>query len=84
MIKETIRDILPPNQYLIMEVCAARYRLGEKSWTFPASLTNAVRSLEIRRMVTWKQGTVPNTIQVTINKSGLKTFLSSEYAPIGE
>ena len=29
-------DSLPPTQYLVLDVLAARYRLGENAWTFPA------------------------------------------------
>ena len=44
-------DALPPTQYLILDVLAARLRLGETSWTFPANLRAHANRLEEARWV---------------------------------
>lgn len=36
---------LPPTQYLVMEVLAARHRTGEPYWTFPSSLRQTLDAL---------------------------------------
>jgi hypothetical protein len=35
-------DNLPASQYLVLEVLAARYRLGEPFWTFPSRFRRAL------------------------------------------
>jgi hypothetical protein len=57
-------DALPPTQYLVMEVLAARYRTGESCWTFPSRPTPAMRALEDIGAVRWKSGVVQNTVLV--------------------
>ena len=37
-------DSLPPTQYLVLEVLAARARLGEACWTFPSRLKPALNA----------------------------------------
>lgn len=81
MIEETTAGILPPTQYLMMEVCAARHRLGEPYWTFPRSMTNIARSLQIRRLVRYDAGVMQDTIRVWITTAGVRMFLSDAYAP---
>jgi hypothetical protein len=80
VIEETTAGHLPPMQYLMMEVLAARYRLGEIFWTFPRSYTTTARALQIRRLVTFEAGVVPDTIRVRITKGGLGMFLEDTYA----
>ena len=42
-------DGLPPTQYLVMGVLAARARLGEPYWTFPSRLRPTMRAPRWRR-----------------------------------
>lgn len=54
-------DSLPPTQYLILDVLAARYRTGETLWTFPArsGIVAAAHRLAQLGLVGVKSGTRP-------------------------
>lgn len=72
---------LPPTQFLMAEVLAARYRCGEMTWTFPRSHKHIAKALEDRRLVWWKSGIVENTILVGFTDEGKKACLSADYVP---
>src|SRR5882757_2966065 len=40
-------DKLPPTQQLVLDVLAARYRLGETMWTFSTNCQSAINALVV-------------------------------------
>lgn len=74
---------LPPTQYLMMEVLAARYRLGENYWTFPSSHRRIADELERKGLVYQKSGRVERTILVWLTDAGKAGVLSPNYQPPG-
>lgn len=77
-------DGLPPTQYLIMDVLAARYRTGETSWTFPTSVGNALYLLVDKELIRIRNGVVERTYIVTLTDTGKAALFDGvEYtAPI--
>jgi hypothetical protein len=76
-------DTRPPTQYLILEVLAARHRLGEQFWTFPTRLTAAVRALESAGLVWSGSAPTPNAMRVGLTGIGRVAALHGPYvAPI--
>jgi hypothetical protein len=69
-------DDLTPTEYLVMEVLAARHRLGEATWTFPTSLRPAVTRLAQRGLVWWKRGVVEHTVLVSLTNVGRTRWLT--------
>lgn len=49
---------LPPTPYLVLDVLAARYRLGEGGWTFPRgqSFAKVLNGLAREGLIGWKSG----------------------------
>lgn len=74
-------DTLTPTQELVMEVLAARYRLGEYIWTFTSRVKKSVTELESAGLVGWKGGIVEKTIRVWLTEAGKEAFLSATYEP---
>jgi hypothetical protein len=72
-------DDLPPVQALILEVLAARYRLGEGLWTFSTRHRAALKALEERGLVGWKPGIVYRTCLAWLTDEGRKAALSDTY-----
>jgi DNA-binding MarR family transcriptional regulator len=72
-------DRLPPTQYLILEVLAARHRTGEQLWTFPQRLTPALRALEEAGLVGWKGGTAEKTVRAWLTDAGRAAALLDGY-----
>lgn len=74
-------DRLPPTQFLILEVLAARHRLGETLWTFPASLKPAVAALDRLGLVWQASGVVEYTIRAGLTDAGRAACVSGDYVP---
>jgi hypothetical protein len=74
-------DSLPPTQYLILEVLAARHRLSEALWTFPSgpAYRKAAGHLAQLGLVGWKSGVAPKTIQVWLTDAGRAASQSDTY-----
>jgi hypothetical protein len=72
-------EALSPTQELVLEVLAARHRLGETLWSFTTKLTPSVRPLEVLGLVWWKSGVVERTIQVGLTDAGVKEMLDPTY-----
>lgn len=68
---ETHELTVPPTQYLAMEVLAARFRLGLRTWTFPTSCSDALRRLEHRGWVWSKSGTIGGTRLAGLTDEGM-------------
>lgn len=65
---------MPPTEYLVMEVLAARWRLGQNVWTFPTSTLKAIRDLTDQGLVWWKHGTAEHTVLVRLTDAGVKAW----------
>lgn len=74
-------DTLPPTQYLVMEVLAARYRLGETCWTFPTRLNATIMALGEAGLVWDVGGNVPQTTRVMLTDAGKRAVLLDGYEP---
>lgn len=74
----TVTD-LPPTQYLILEVLAARYRTGEPFWTFPTSLRPALAALVDSDLVDVISSPKPGALRVRLTEHGLGAALSLNY-----
>lgn len=72
-------DELPPTQYLILEVLAARYRTGETVWTFPAKLRPQMEALERAGLIRWKSGVVYGTVLAWFTEQGQSASISPTY-----
>ncbi|MEU7978222.1 hypothetical protein AB0B63_06790 [Micromonospora sp. NPDC049081] len=76
-------DNLPPTQYLILEVLAARHRLGEHCWTFPSrpGIRTAVAALTVAGLVTWKSSPAQRSVLVWLTDTGRAAALDESYIP---
>ena len=74
-------DSLPPTQYLVLEVLAARARLGEACWTFPSRLKPALNALQSLGLIWWRHAPIPDHVQAYLTDAGREAVLSAAYAP---
>lgn len=75
-------ETLPPTQYLVMEVLAARHRLSEPFWPFPQTCRKAVQSLEALGLVRiLKDHDVVGAIRVGLTEKGASDWLSDACEP---
>ena len=70
---------LTPTQDLILDVLAARYRLGETLWTFDSKTSQAILGLERLGLVNSIKGTVNKTIRASLTHKGKELVLDSDY-----
>lgn len=70
---------LPPTEYLVMEVLAARFRLGEQQWPFPSRIKPALRSLETKGLIRFKDGIIEGSQSARLTPEGKDIFLFEEY-----
>lgn len=84
--KPELPDIFPPTQHLVMEVLAARHRLGEAFWSFPQNCIQAIEALEAHGLVhTMKRHDIVGWIRVRLTDKGIVEWgLNNEYTPPGE
>lgn len=76
-------DKLPPTQYLLLEVLAARYRTGENTWSFPASCKKALVALEESGCIGFKDHSVSGWYLAWLTEEGKGVMLSDTYvAPV--
>lgn len=68
-------DPLSPTEWLVMEVLAARFRLGENSWPFPNRLRPTLRRLAGRHLISWKSGVVQGTAQAWLTRDGRELWI---------
>ncbi len=74
-------DRLPPVSYLILDVLAARYRLGEQLWTFPSRLRPHLQRLSSQGLVGCKHGVAERSMQAWLTPLGREAVLSPTYRP---
>lgn len=76
-------DDLPLTQELIMEVLAARYRLGENLWPFPTKVKRSLDALESLGLIGHKSGVVERTRNAWLTDLGKASVLSPTYTTPG-
>lgn len=81
---EVSTDALPPVQYLIMEVLAARARLGEAYWTFPKRFTRDLEALSKLGLLWFKSGVAPKTYMAFLTDAGWAAAMSERYTSPNE
>ena len=74
MSKTSILDGLTPTEYLVFEVLAARWRLGEDCWTFPSEVGPALVRLEDRGFIGWKPASIASACLVWLTDEGAKEY----------
>jgi hypothetical protein len=72
---------LPPTQYLIMEVLAARARTGETLWTFPSNLAVPLRALEDLGLLSVMHGITSGSLRAQLTDAGREHSLKAGYFP---
>lgn len=72
--------ILTPTADLVMEVLAARHRLGEQCWHFDTRHTRALNELTAAGLIWWQRGFEPKTALVFLTDAGRASeYLSGTY-----
>jgi len=70
---------LTPTEWLVLEVLAARYRLGHSSWHFPNTLKSTLTRLEERNLITFKSATIEQYQHVWLTEDGRSEALWEGY-----
>ena len=70
---------LTPTQGLVMEVLAARFRLGENLWTFGSEVSKQIGQLAAAGLVNEMRGITENTVRASLTAEGKSRFLSDTY-----
>jgi hypothetical protein len=70
-----------PTEYLVLEVLAARYRLGEHTWTFPTRLAPQLRGLEDAGLLGFKPGVAEGSYTAWLTDAGTADAMSDTYQP---
>jgi hypothetical protein len=76
-----VADDLPPTQYLVMEVLAARYRLGETLWPFPTTVAPALRVLNDAGLIELMDGNIAHTVRASLTDEGIRASVSANVQP---
>jgi hypothetical protein len=72
---------LTSTQQLLLEVLAARYRLGEQCWTFTKKNRPTLASLCYDGYLAFKSGIVQNTYLAWLTDAGREAMLDADYSP---
>lgn len=72
---------LTPTEDLIMEVLSARWRLGERMWTFDSRQKGAIDKLVTKGFVNPMHGMVQNTVRASLTDKGRKLYVTESYVP---
>lgn len=70
-----------PTQNLLLEVLAARYRLGENLWTFESRHAHQLEKLADLELVDVLSGVTEGTIRAMLTEKGREEVLSDNYTP---
>lgn len=70
-----------PTEELILEVLAARYRLGENNWSFHKRFKSKIDFLAQRGYVNYKASSVENFLLVSFTDKGKEECLHYDYNP---
>ncbi len=72
-------DLLPPTQYLLLEILAARHRLDEPWWTFPDRVKRPLATLQDLGLVSLLHGLVEKTVRASLTELGRASAMSDNY-----
>jgi len=72
--------MVTPSEYLVLEVLAARFRLGESIWPFPSAFKATALSLKEKELVEVLTGPIPQTMNLSLTGLGQALLLSDKYA----
>lgn len=84
---ESAEDVrLTPTEELVMEVLAARYRLGEHLWPFSSDrhTSRAINNLETKGLVHKMSGQTERTVRASLTDAGKKLVLLDGYVSPNE
>jgi len=70
---------LTPTQDLILEVLAARHRLGEPHWPFERRLKPALDALTNRGLISYESDVMPGLYRARLTHQGRSEALSATY-----
>lgn len=77
-------ETVTPTEDLVLEVLAARRRLGERLWTFDSRHKQTLGRLADRGLVTTMHGIVEKTIRASLTAQGEAVALDGKYeSPLG-
>jgi hypothetical protein len=77
--REIDSDDLPPLQYAVLELLAARYRLGHQTWTVHTKLGATLRILERKGLISYEHGVTPHTYRVSLTELGREASMAKGY-----
>lgn len=72
---------LTPTETLILEVLTARYRMGEKLWTFDSNVKHSVETLSGKGWVIAMSGQVERTVRAALTEEAVGKLISYDYVP---
>lgn len=72
---------LTPTENLILELLIARFRLGERLWTFDSNVRKQVESLAAKGYAHEMNGIVPMTVRARLSDEAIAIYLSYDYVP---
>lgn len=72
---------LTPTETLILELLIARFRLGERLWTFDSTVRKQVESLAMKGYAHELNGIVPLTVRARLTDEAIGMFVSYDYVP---
>ena len=72
---------LTPSEELVLEVLAARWRLGERMWTFSTKQKRAVEGLAEKGLVNMMHGIVEKSVRASLTEAGKLESLDEGYVP---
>lgn len=70
-----------PSEELVMEVLVARWRLGERLWTFSSRQRKAIQSLAAKGYVNIINGNVVRTVRASLTEKAIAENLTYNYIP---
>lgn len=73
-------DDLPPVQTLVLEVLAARTRLGEHFWTLPSNLRHHLGKLADAGLIEWSSSSTRDAVRAWLTDAGRDAVLLGDYA----
>lgn len=79
--EETVEEELTPSEELFLEVLAARFRLGERLWTFSTKQQRTANKLESKGMISLMGGIIEKTFRASLTPAGKRASLDPEYTP---
>ena len=70
-----------PTQELVMELLAARARLGESEWSVSTRHMAAIKSLDGAGLAKWRSHVIEGHVYVSLTDKGRSEYLSGTYVP---